>query len=92
MVVIIHRDQIEISDLPLELRPPECQFGPEGIPSTDTKKIRIAKNLSKEELTKPLGTGGINTAIKRGQEKNHHAQFWTMFLMCSYTSVGLVLF
>ena len=63
----------EISDLP-----PECQFGPEGVPSTDTKKVRIAKNLSKEELTKPLGTGGINTAIRRGQEKNH-AQFWTMY-------------
>jgi two-component system response regulator HydG len=60
--VLCNRDQIEISDLPLEIRQPGGQYGPEGIPSTDTKKVRISKNLSKEELMKLLETSHWNKA------------------------------
>jgi PAS domain S-box-containing protein len=40
--VLCNRDQIEISDLPLELRQPEEECGPGGIPRTVTKKIESA--------------------------------------------------
>ena len=60
--VLCNRDQIEISDLPLELRQPWDQCGTGGITGTITKKNRIGKNLSMEELMELLEASQWNKA------------------------------
>jgi two-component system, NtrC family, response regulator HydG len=60
--VLCNRDQIEISDLPLEIRQPGGQYGSEGFANTDPKKIRIGKDLSKEDLVELLDTSHWNKA------------------------------
>ena len=60
--VLCNRGQIEISDLPLELRQPGAECRPAGIAGAATRKVRIGKNLSKEELMKLLETSDWNKA------------------------------
>jgi PAS domain S-box-containing protein len=52
--VLCNRDQIEISDLPIEIRQTGDPCGPGGIPVTATEKVRIGKTLSKERLMELL--------------------------------------
>ena len=60
--VLCNRGQIEISDLPLELRQPGAECQPAGIACAATRKVRIRKNLSKEELMKLLEASDWNKA------------------------------
>jgi PAS domain S-box-containing protein len=60
--VLCNRDQIELSDLPLELRQPGEECWPGGIADVAARKVRIGKNLSKEELVKLLETSKWNKA------------------------------
>ena len=60
--VLCNRDQIEISDLPLELRQPADECRPGGVAGAATRKAIIGKNLSKEELMKLLETSHWNKA------------------------------
>ena len=60
--VLCNRDQIEISDLPLEIR----QLGDEGssgeITGPAARKVRIGRDLSEEELVELLETNDWNKA------------------------------
>jgi len=60
--VLCNRDQIEISDLPLEIRQPadECRLG--AFPGAAARKARVGKDLSKEELMDLLETSDWNKA------------------------------
>jgi DNA-binding NtrC family response regulator len=60
--VLCNRDQIEISDLPIEIRQPADGGRPGGITGTSARKIRIGRDLSKEELMKLLETSYWNKA------------------------------
>jgi two-component system response regulator HydG len=60
--VLCNRDQIEIFDLPLELRQPTDQYWPEGIGAEAVKKARIGKNLSEKELMELLYKSDWNKA------------------------------
>jgi len=60
--VLCNRDQIEISDLPLEIRQPRDECRPGAIAGADAKKARIGKDLSKEELMELLETSRWNKA------------------------------
>ena len=60
--VLCNRDQIEISDLPIEIRQPADGVRPGGITGTSARKIRIGRDLSKEELMKLLETSYWNKA------------------------------
>ena len=60
--VLCNRDQIEISDLPLEIRQPRDECRPGAIAGADAKKARIGKDLSKEELMELLETSHWNKA------------------------------
>jgi transcriptional regulator with GAF, ATPase, and Fis domain len=60
--VLCNRNQIEISDLPIEIRLPgeECRTG--GVAGDADRKTGIGKNLSKEELTELLKASHWNKA------------------------------
>jgi len=60
--VLCNREQIEIFDLPLELRQPADECWPEGIAGAAAKKVRISKNLSKKELMELLEKSDWNKA------------------------------
>jgi PAS domain S-box-containing protein len=60
--VLCNRDQIEISDLPLELRQPADECRPAGVVGAAARKVRIGRDLSKEELMKLLETSHWNKA------------------------------
>ena len=60
--VLCNRDQIELSDLPIEIRQPADECRPGGIAGTAARKIRIGRDLSKEELIKLLETSYWNKA------------------------------
>jgi two-component system, NtrC family, response regulator HydG len=60
--VLCNRDQIEISDLPLEIRQPRDECRPGAIAGADAKKARIGKDLSKEDLMELLETSHWNKA------------------------------
>jgi two-component system response regulator HydG len=60
--VLCNREQIEISDLPLELRQPAEVCWPAGFGYASARKTRISKYLSKEELLKLLETSQWNKA------------------------------
>ena len=60
--VLCNRDQIEIGDLPLELRQPADECLPEGAGRTARRKVRIGKDLSKEELFELLTACDWNKA------------------------------
>jgi len=60
--VLCNRGQIEISDLPLEIRQPGDEGRPGAITGLDTKKVRIGRDLSKKELVKLLETCYWNKA------------------------------
>jgi two-component system response regulator HydG len=60
--VLCNRDQIEIFDLPLELRQPAGQCQPEGMGGEAVKKTGIGKNLSKKELMELLEKSDWNKA------------------------------
>ena len=60
--VLCNRDQIEISDLPLEIRQPGDECWPGGIAGAAARKVRIGRDLSKEELMELLETSDWNKA------------------------------
>jgi PAS domain S-box-containing protein len=60
--VLCNQDQIEISDLPLEIRQPGDEIYPAEIQKTTKRKARIGKDLSKEDLIKLLETSHWNKA------------------------------
>ncbi|MFC1577409.1 sigma-54 interaction domain-containing protein [Thermodesulfobacteriota bacterium] len=60
--VLCNRDQIEISDLPLEIRQPADVCRPEAIVGADARKVRIGRDLSGEELVELLETNDWNKA------------------------------
>jgi two-component system response regulator HydG len=60
--VLCNREQIEISDLPLELRQPADECRPGGVVGAAARKVRIGRDLSKEELMKLLETSHWNKA------------------------------
>jgi transcriptional regulator with PAS, ATPase and Fis domain len=60
--VLCNRDQIEISDLPIEIRQPADERRPRGIAGPAARRIRIGRDLSKEELIKLLETSYWNKA------------------------------
>jgi PAS domain S-box-containing protein len=60
--VLCDRDQIEISDLPLELRQPADECRPGGVAGATARKVRTGKDLPKEELMKLLETSHWNKA------------------------------
>jgi two-component system response regulator HydG len=52
--VLCDRDQIEISDLPLEIRQSGDECWPGAVPGAGARKARIGKDLAKEELLELL--------------------------------------
>ena len=60
--VLCNRDQIEISDLPLEIRQPGDECRPRGLAGAAEEKSDSAKDLSKEELMELLATSHWNKA------------------------------
>jgi two-component system response regulator HydG len=60
--VLCNREQIEVSDLPLEIRQPGNECWPGAISGTAARKARIGKDLSKEELTELLEISDWNKA------------------------------
>ena len=60
--VLCNRGQIEISDLPLELRQSGDKCRPGAVQGAAPRKARIGKDLSKEELLELLGTSNWNKA------------------------------
>jgi DNA-binding NtrC family response regulator len=60
--VLCNREQIEISDLPLELRQPSDECLPDGMRGAAPRRAGIGKNLSKEELLKLLEKSDWNKA------------------------------
>ena len=61
--VLCNRDQIEISDLPLEIRQPADVCWPgAAVQGAGAGKTRIGRDLSKEELMELLETSGWNKA------------------------------
>jgi len=60
--VLCNRDQVEISDLPLEIRRPGEACSPGAMAGADAKKARIGRDLSKEELMELLETSSWNKA------------------------------
>ena len=60
--VLCDRDQIEISDLPLEIRQPGDECWPEAIAGGGARKVRIGRDLSREELMELLETSHWNKA------------------------------
>jgi transcriptional regulator with PAS, ATPase and Fis domain len=60
--VLCNRDQIEISDLPLEIRQPGDECSPGAIAGAAARKVRIGRDLSKEELMELLETNDWNKA------------------------------
>ena len=60
--VLCNRGQIEISDLPLELRQSGDECRPGAVQGAAPRKARIGKDLSKEELLELLGTSNWNKA------------------------------
>ena len=80
--VLCNRDQIEISDLPLEIRQPgeECQPG--GLARAAVRKVRIGKDLSKEELLKLLETSHWNKAEVARQLGVSRTAVWKYMKKC----------
>jgi DNA-binding NtrC family response regulator len=74
--VLCNRAQIEISDLPLEIRHPGEEGRPGGIAGTATRKVRIGKNLSKEELMKLLKTSDWKKAEVARRLGVSHTAVW----------------
>jgi PAS domain S-box-containing protein len=60
--VLCSRGQIEISDLPLEIRQPADESHPGAMPGFTVRKARIGKDLSKEELLELLKASDWNKA------------------------------
>jgi len=60
--VLCNRDQIEISDLPLEIRQPADGFSPGAIAGAAARKVRIGRDLSAEQLIELLETTDWNKA------------------------------
>jgi transcriptional regulator with GAF, ATPase, and Fis domain len=60
--VLCNRDQIEISDLPLEIRQPGDECRPGAIAGAVARKVRIGRDLSKEELMELLEANNWNKA------------------------------
>jgi PAS domain S-box-containing protein len=60
--VLCNRDQIEISDLPFEIRQPGDEYRPGAMAGAGAKKIRIGRDLSKEDLVKLLENSHWNKA------------------------------
>ncbi len=60
--VLCNRDQIEISDLPLEIRRPADACSPGAMAGAAAKNVRIGRDLSKEELMELLETSSWNKA------------------------------
>jgi PAS domain S-box-containing protein len=60
--VLRNRGQIDISDLPLEIRQPGVECWPGRVPKAALRKTRIGKNLSKKELIEVLETCHWNKA------------------------------
>jgi len=57
-----NRDQIEISDLPLEIRQPGYEYRSGAIAGAGAKKVRIGRDLSRKELMKLLESSSWNKA------------------------------
>jgi len=60
--VLCNRDQIEISDLPFEIRQPGDFFSPGAMAGAEVKRVRIGRDLSKDELMNLLETNSWNKA------------------------------
>jgi DNA-binding NtrC family response regulator len=60
--VLCNRDQIEISDLPLEIRQPADECRPGAVPGSASRKARLGKDLSKDELMELLEASDWNKA------------------------------
>ena len=60
--VLCNREQIEIADLPLELRHPPDECLPDGMQGAAPRKAGVGKNLSKEELLQLLEKSDWNKA------------------------------
>jgi two-component system response regulator HydG len=60
--VLCNRDQIEVFDLPFELRHPAAECRPEGMVETSARKAGVGKNLSKKELVELLEKSDWNKA------------------------------
>jgi len=60
--VLCNRDQIEISDLPLEIRQPAETCAPGAMAGAEAKRVRIGRNLSKDELMQLLEASSWNKA------------------------------
>jgi two-component system response regulator HydG len=60
--VLCNREQIEIFDLPLELRQPADECWPESVEGKAARNYRVSKSLSKGELMKLLKKSDWNKA------------------------------